>query len=548
MSRLLAKSATCIALLVVTVAASQPALGTPSFGAAGDAGAGADFGFQKSAIAAGDLTGDGVPDVTMAGIGIGALRLTGDPASGAQTLPIGADEFTDIFFDEEISEFLDVGIAQLSGDDRPDIIGVGDGGARRFVQTSSGEFDPDGARLLQTDLRALAIGRVDGDALHDVVVVGSGGGWVMRRQAGGGLAAPQLVVGTAGLTDVVLGDFGGDPRTDIAVAGTTGVRVLLQSGTFSFPATAGSPIVTGSIESIAAGPFDAGATLDLAASRPGDDQVLIRLGRGDAAGTFDAGPSAYAGDNPGAMAAADLDLNGTTDLVVARLDRGDPDGDSDFTDIHNKASVLSGTGSGTFSLAATIDVFRAGQLDQMGNDVRSIAVADLDRDGRPDVLFADRALSAAIVARNSSIVAPPDDGRGGGGTGPGGGARSSGVTTGPGLTVTFARRQALSLRAGIVVSARCAAACTLTASGRISLRPRARKKITLGRVTRTLRAGETARMALAIPRRRWAAIGRALARGSRVRATVVITAKDARGTRATETLAFRLVPRRPGRG
>ena len=245
---------------------------------------------------------------------------------------------------------------------------------------------------------------MNGDALDDVVVVGPTGAWVILRQAGGGLAAPQPVATSLNLTDVALGDFNADGRTDIAVAGTTGARVLLQSvGSFSFAAGPGSPIVTGSLESIVAGRFDGDGTLDIAASRPGDDRVVIRLGNASAPGAFVAAtpPDILVSDNPGALAAADFDLNGTTDLVVAHRLAADA-----ATKVRDRATILSGGGNGAFSPSATINVYEAGQADQT-NEVRSIVVADIDGDGRPDLLFADFALSAAIMARNTSIVVLP---------------------------------------------------------------------------------------------------------------------------------------------
>ena len=222
------------ALLGLAAWGAGPATGSPAFGEPPIDYSTGDFAsIRKSAVAAGDLSGDGIPDLTMGGLGIGALRLPGGTSTEVQTMPFGSlDDFN-----EEIA-YRDVGIAQLSGDSRPDIIAVGAaddapaGGARRFVQNGSGGFDPDAGRLSDVNLRALAIGPVDGDALDDVVVVGPTGAWVMLRQAGGGLATPQSVATSLNLTDVALGDFNADGRTDIAVAGTTGARVLLQSAGF----------------------------------------------------------------------------------------------------------------------------------------------------------------------------------------------------------------------------------------------------------------------------------------------------------------------------
>jgi hypothetical protein len=541
--RLLARTAMVGVLLLGVAAAAEPAVGAgPTFAAPADYSEGVEFGFPKRAVAAADLTNDGVPDLTIVGERVGVLRSTTNPTSPAEEIPTASD----VNFFDETAPFNDVAIADLSGDGRPDIFAVGEQGGRRYVQEVSGgtrRFEPDSDRLLEVQLNAVAIGRLDGDALPDLVVVGPGGGWVIRQQAAGQFASPQAFLSGGGnLTDVALGDFGGDARTDIAVSGEQGARVLLQTGTFAFTPN-GDTFAPGPLESLVAGHFDPGATLDVAASQPGTNQVLIRLGRGDAGGTFVNAQSVAVSDNPGALAAADLDLNGTTDLIVARRESG-PNVEQD---LHDRATVLPGGGDGRFSLGGTISVYQAGQLDQQGNDVRSIAVADVDLDGRPDLLFADAALSAAIVSRNTSTLSVATGGggatRGGGVTGGGGGAG----TRGPGLIVRVARRQALSLKAGIVVRATCAAACTLTASGRISWAGR-RRKIALGKVVRTLRSGQSTRIVLSIPRRRWPVISRAQRRGSRVLATVVISARDARGTRATRTIVFRLVPPRPGRG
>ena len=517
------------ALLGATVAT---ALGAgPAFTEVPSDYSGDSFGFAKRAVAAGDVTGDGAPEIVMAGEGIGALQLTADPAAPVR-IPFDIpdnDPDPDFAYD-------DVAIASLSNDGLPDIVAAGPEGARRFVQTIVGgerRFAQDGGRLVAGPLDAVATGLLDADALPDLVVVGPQGGFVLRRQAPGQFAAAIPFLTGEDLADVVVGDVTGDGRADIVAVGTGGARLLVQDDqSFAFDARP-QPFAPGALTSVVAGRFDANGTLDVAASRPGTDEVLIRLGRGD--GTFDAGARLDVIDNPGALAVGDLDLDGTADLVVARRASADAD------EIRDRASVLRGSGAGTFSAGATIRVSDLPGQDQSNNDVRSIAVADIDRDARPDLLFADAGLSAAIVARNTTTLVT-DPGTGSGGTSTGGGS----TPTGPGLTVVPARRQILSLRQGILVRAACASACTIRASGRISVgvrrgRPRV---VRLGGFTRALVAGQGLRFALAIPSRRWPVIRHGLARRSRITATVLVTARDAAGTTTTYRLVLRLVPRR----
>ncbi len=490
--------------------------------------------------------------------GVQVLELTGPfDRPSSKTLPVRWNEASSPPLLE------DVAIASLSGDGFPDFVAVGSAGVRSFVQSSPGVFDhnDNGTWLAGTPLEAVAVGRINSDSLADIVAVGETGGWVILQGGGGTFADPQKVV-DGSLKDVVIRDFSGDGRFDLAVAGTiggsSGVHVLRQSASaFAFARNPSTPIVTGSVEAIVVGRLDAGPTADIAASRPNNDDVVIRLGNGT--GAFVPGPSRVSpGRRPGALAVGDLDRNGTPDLVVARLDPTAGDADDD---VRNTASVMSGAGTGAFSETWAIPVYDAGQ-DQMRNDLQSIALADIDLDEhqRPDLLFADSTLAAAIMARNMSITPPnppdpdppdptdprvpddrpnPPDPRGP--TDDPGPRVTTIGSAGPGLAVSAARRQRLSGRTIIALSARCATACSLTARGKLSLRPGAKKKIALGTVRRELRAGEPTSIRFRIPPRRRPAIKRALDRGLRVRATIVITAEDARGTPAARIVVFRLV-------
>ena len=76
------------------------------------------------------------------------------------------------------------------------------------------------------------------------------------------------------------------------------------------------------------------------------------------------GPKFDAGDGPSSVAVADLNNDGTPDLVTANQ-------------ASNDVSVLLGSGDGTFPARETFPV---------GHSPNSLAVADLNADGAPDLV------------------------------------------------------------------------------------------------------------------------------------------------------------------
>ena len=303
----------------------------------------------------------------------------------------------------------------------------------------------------------------------------------MRRGRGRARVGRTPSSRTSILTDVALGDVNGDERTDILVAGATGARVLLQgvAGTFPSAALAGTQIATGALASIAAGRFDGNATLDVAVSHPSGDEVLVRLGSGGPAGTFTERPGVAASDNPGALAVGDLDLDGATDLVVAAAIR------------RSRTPRTSATGRRSTEASGTA---RSPRRDHPGPHRRAGGGRErpaVDRGGGPrrrrpagPLVRRQRAL---VGDRGPEYVGDSDTRRWWRGR-----QRGRGGGTGPGLSIGSARRQVLSLVRGVTLSVSCAAACTVTAAGKLSLKRRARKRITLGKATRRCSGGDRA--------------------------------------------------------
>jgi hypothetical protein len=325
-----------------------------------------------------------------------------------------------------------VAVADLNGDGKPDLVvvdeftsghascwtgivsvmlGNGDGTFQTAVTYNSGGYDP----------VSVVIGDVNGDGHPDLVVANecqynskcpSGGGVSVLLGNGDGTfqAAVGYSSGGEQASSVALGDFNGDGILDIVVANyvSSNVSVLLgnSDGTFQ---TAVSYGVVSYAASVAVGDFNGDGKLDIVASCEIVYGVSVLLGNGD--GTFQTALNSPGGGDP--LSVADLNGDGILDLagdgaitdfngdgildlagaVSVQLGNGDgtfqapvtyengdcPLGCTQFSSL----GILLGNGDGTFGTA--LDYSSGGYL----SFPYSVAVADVNGDGWPDVLVAD---------------------------------------------------------------------------------------------------------------------------------------------------------------
>ena len=193
---------------------------------------------------------------------------------------------------------------------------------------------------------------------------------------------------------VAVADLNGDGKLDLVVAnnscypagcsgnGGGAVAILLGNGDGTFQA-AKTTVTEDSISSISIADLNSDGKLDVVAAALGSapSETYVLLGNGD--GTFQA-PVAYFTANKTANSAAVADVNGDgiLDIVVGNecydsRDRGCS---------HNGGlGVLLGNGDGTFRGQESLTLaFSSG-----APDATAIAIADVNGDGRPDLVAAN---------------------------------------------------------------------------------------------------------------------------------------------------------------
>lgn len=246
---------------------------------------------------------------------------------------------------------------------------------------------------------SVAAGDFDHNGALDLVTANGNGTVSVLLGNGGGSFRPRtdVTVG-ADARAVVVGDFNGDGRLDVAAAQqlSHSVSVLLGhgDGTFAPPRAfdASGQDLTFSPVSMAVGDVNGDGRADLVINMTGGlDSVIAQLGvlLGNGDGTFRApileSPGMTGGD--GDVALADFNNDGRLDVAVggqAAL----PDG----------LTVNIGNGDGTFGVPFQSPLsFSTG-----GNDPFGVAAADLNGDGRPDLVAANSASSSVGVLLNTA--------------------------------------------------------------------------------------------------------------------------------------------------
>ncbi|MCP5156362.1 MAG: VCBS repeat-containing protein [Ectothiorhodospiraceae bacterium] len=370
---------------------TDPFAGVAGVDLAGDA-------WPVSALALGDLDQDGRPDLVVLRYGASPSLAwypndgAGAPFDSAPPLGIGAD----VLLSRSIA------LGDVDGDgDFDAVVAVEQGGRNRLYLNDGGATPFAGALgrdigIDTDDTLAIALADVNRDGRLDVIA--GNAGQRNRLYLNNGTGDPFAgVVGTdigpeAELTrSIAVGDVNRDGRLDVVAGNADGGAVrwyAAGAGPDPFAGAVGVAITTEVADLVAVrlGDTDRDGDLDLVVAR--SDGPLVNLpGNG--------GPEPFAGavaqtivDDAGPVRAVeliDVDRDGHLDVVVGR----------DSASVSNEVYLNAGARRAFVGIAT-------GTLGAAG--VRGVAVADLDRDGAPDIVTVGQ--GGALLHRGDGRFAP----------------------------------------------------------------------------------------------------------------------------------------------
>jgi hypothetical protein len=237
-----------------------------------------------------------------------------------------------------------------------------------------------------------AVADLDGNGLADIVLTHGGASdelTVLRNQ-GGSFQRDDYSAGADLAGAVELGDFSGDGRLDVVV-GTEGPAVALLVNAGDGTLEPGAAFATGggtAAASLAVADFDSDGRLDVAAAAGAAVAVL----RGDGAGGLAALglPRPTGVGPPTALAAGDVNGDGPPDVAIGTSAA--------------RAMVLLGNGSGGLVGAPGSPVATGAPA---GAPVDRIEVADMNRDGQPDLATANGLGSVSVLLNSDTGFLQP---------------------------------------------------------------------------------------------------------------------------------------------
>lgn len=242
---------------------------------------------------------------------------------------------------------------------------------------------PDGSNV-----RSISVADLDGDGLEDLLVpdVGLDVVWWSRQAAAGAFEAPEELHSSQDVLDAIAADLDRDGNMDLLVTQGTLLapgRLLLrwgaEDGSFDDPVEllAGvSPLA------LAAADVDDDGTLDIVATDlMGASVAVIGVGTDR---TFTEPTFVDVGETPTALVVRDLDGDYLPELVVQCS-----------TILAQGAEIHVARGRGAFQ-------FDAAQALPLGLELAAVAIADLDADGLLDLLLASQNPAGVLVQRARS--------------------------------------------------------------------------------------------------------------------------------------------------
>ena len=335
----------------------------------------APTGAGPAAIAVADFDRDGLRDIATADAGadrVTVLRNAGGAFTTQTTAATGSDPRA-------------LAVGDFNRDGLPDLVTADAGSDRVTVlrNTGSGRFTTWSTPGTGDSPRSVAVADFDRDGLPDLATADAGADQVtvLRNNGDATFTAITAPATGDGPVSVAAGDFNRDGRPDLATAdsGAGGATVLRNNGDDTFT-TVATPAAGADPRAVTVGDFDSDGLPDLAVADAASDGVKVLHNNGDDSFTTLSTPST--GGDPVALARGDFDRDGLPDLATADSGSG-------------QITVLRNSGT-SFGSPAT---------PTAGSAPSAVAVADFDRDGRPDLASADSTGNLLTVRLNTTAIA-----------------------------------------------------------------------------------------------------------------------------------------------
>jgi len=355
-------------------------------------------------VTATDMNGDGKPDLIVANAGDNTVSVLLSTTAPGATAPSFAAPQTFATGSYPVA----VTAADVNSDGKPDLIVVNGNDKTVSVllnTTAPGAATPSFAiqQMFATgsNPRSVTAADVNGDGKPDLIVANSNDNTVsvLRNTTAPGastpsFATPQTFATGSNPQSVTAADINGDGTPDLIVAntGSNSVSVLLNTTapgatqqTFATPQT----FATGSSpHSVTTADVNGDGKPDLIVANSNGATVSVLLNStapGAATPSYAAQQTFATGSDPQSVTTADVNGDGKPDLIVANTNS-------------NTVSVL----LNTTAPGATTPSFAAQQTFATGLDPYSVAGADVNGDGKPDLIVANRNGNTVSVLLNTT--------------------------------------------------------------------------------------------------------------------------------------------------